>query len=285
MLIQNDISRIEVKDGTPEQKDLDEEITALHGRKAWSKIEVEEHKMASQEKERLESIKSREELIAKRKKIEAITIKRIIRDTENRVVERKREEIEQIMDALRIAREDEIISTYQDLLKNKQDIKVITDNYKLKVEEIEREIDILQNELQNQKFEAKDSPSRYDAPDHVKKIKEIIRDHHRASDNQEQEAEDYAQQLESLKTKLIKHVAVDKNQEKVDYADNPELLEKMKNKCDLDAMDLLEKQYSDSLKELLKKESEMKRMTSVVNSACTSISRIMFQLDKNVSVA
>lgn len=284
---QNEIGEQGVsKEGLPGEGDLDREVIMLQGRSAWQNIEVEEEKMELEEKKRLAAIKARKDKQVSDKLNGEYKTLLIRHHNEKRRHDSKLEDVKKLQEELRIGREDEIIDTYRELLGNREKIKEITANYKQRVEEVEEEIKTLQEEYKRQKFEVRGVESRYDDPAHVGKIVEVIQAHEREfGEGGSRDSGVYSEELAKLRQKLVGYVKQSKEQAAALQADEGEAYERLKNKSDLDALSLLEQQFSDSFKELFKKELEMKRMSSLVNSACTTVSRIMYQLDRNVACA
>ena len=54
---------------------------------------------------------------------------------------------------------------------------------------------------------------------------------------------------------------------------------------DADAVEKLELEYMESNKQLFAKEMDMKRISTLVRNSCTTVSRIMYQLSRNVDSA
>lgn len=262
---------------------LNGEVLALQGRTAWQLIEAEERNMEEEEQARLAKIKARHERIAQDKFDDEFNLRMIRREKESKKYNRLVESIKKLQEVLRIGREDEIIDTYRELLGNREKIKDITASYKLKVDEVEAEIAMLQEEYKRQKYEVHGLESRYDDPSHVARIVEVIKAHEKELAGQDAEA--FSAELVGLRKKLIGYLKKEKNQEEIEEpipTEDSDAFKKLKNKSDIDALALVEKQFSDSFKAVFKKELEMKRMTEIVNSACTTVSRIMYQLDRNV---
>lgn len=271
------------QEGFLAEQDLDTEVILFQGRSAWNTIEVEQKKLEMEEHLRVENSNARKDKKA-RDKITAEFNTRMNRyQIEKRKYDKRMDDVKKLQDVLRIGREDEIIDTYRELMGNREKIKEITSHYKMRVDEVEDEIKRLQEEYMHQKYEVHGVESRYDDPRHVTKVIEIIKAHEKEfGPNKSEGGEIYSEELSKLRKKLVSYVKKEKNEEETPISEDSEVFEKLKNKSDLDTLALLEHQFSDSFKELFKKELEMKRMSALVNSACTTVSRIMYQLDRNV---
>lgn len=294
----------------PEEAHLDDEMVAMQGRSAWNYIEIEEKKMEAEEQYRMAAIRAREDNKARetlkgqleakmsernrldRKKNEMLVdvakLPQILHSSMNRNIDGKTDHGPPPSESLRNYTAEDLILNYNGLINGREKIKDIKANYQRQVEAMEEDIKQLQEEYLHQKYEEQGLGSRYDSRDHFGRIMQIFKDHQTEfSRRKEGQSEGFEEELAMLRNRLVNLAASNNKKEaegEEEIQDEADKLEKIKNEYDLDALVNLEKQYSESFKENFKQELEIKRMTAIVNSACTTVSRIMFQLDKNVGL-
>lgn len=274
-----------------EIEDLDDMVIKLQGRSGWQYIDEKEKELDGLEQKRIDLIKQRKhnQLMAERREIADAQSREKVRILNQ--IQLKETSIKELMKCMNIVRHQDIIDTYRELIENKMKIKDILVGYKGRVEEIETEIQDLQKEYLLTKFEEQNSENRYNTPVYVMKIQSLLADFERQAAKGDVGKEEpteiikMRERLKNYKRQKESKPAVDGTDQPVDQPENNiEKAEEEPDKTEFntDAVALLEQKFSESFKYLLKKESEVKRMTSIINNSCTTISRILFQLEKNV---
>lgn len=270
-----------------ELEDLDEMVIKLQGRSGWQYIDEKEKELDGLEQKRLDLIKQRKhnQIMAKRRDIADAQNREKVR-IENQI-QLKETSIKELMKCMNIVRHQDIIETYRELIENKMKIKDILVGYKNRVEEVEAEIQDLQKEYLQTKFEEHNSENRYNTPVYVMKIQSLLAEFERqaakgdAGKEEPTEIIKMRERLLNYKKQKESKPAVEGTDQPVNDKENAQE-EAEKTEFNTDAVAILEQKFSESFKFLLKKESEVKRMTNIINNSCTTISRILFQLEKNV---
>ena len=141
-----------------------------------------------------------------------------------------------------------IIETYEHLRENTENIKEIINNYKNEAETIEVEIEELKAKCTKLKYE----------------------DFETQAEDNNGSADAAARHSASQSIASVPGVF------KIDQLD-----EVAKSKFENDAVDILEQEFLKSSKLRMSKENEVIKISNILQSACTTVSRIMYQLDKN----
>lgn len=191
----------------------------------------------------------------------------------------RREEIERLMNKMNIKDHRLIMPTFYELVENRENIKNIIEEYKAQVEQTEQEIEALKEEYLLEKY-------REEQEEEIKRVEKAKREV-RIGLGIPLEGTTVGSVLPEEKEVDLEGEAKDNNQGSSSLAENPAVnslnldnLDAAKN--DNDAINLLEKAYSESCNRLMFKEQELKRSSALIKNSCTTVSRIMYQLNKDV---
>lgn len=235
----------------PFDDEIIDEMGAFHGRTYLQQIEEKERYFGIMEKERDNSIKLEKEYKKSQKTRKTFDDLQKTARMLNIEFKNLKPDIERLETAMGIMNPTKLIEFYEELRINSVNIKEIINNYKQEAEQIEEEIEQLKERCTRLKYE--------DLPE------------------------------SELKTSRSgKGVAEPAVKPTIEYPETvPGMLdvnhmsEVEKARFDADAVELLEQEYLKSSKLRLAKENEVKRITNILESACTTMSRIMYQLDRN----
>lgn len=110
--------------------------------------------------------------------------------------------------------------------------------------------------------------------DNRENIKNIISDY-------EEQVETTEREIELLKDDYLK---LKYEEEHLAEQEEERTSPQQKAELETDAVEQLELEYLETNKELFAKEMEMKRISTLIRNSCTTVSRIMYQLAKNVGL-
>lgn len=315
----NEASAPALEEDLPGEDDLTDQVTEFQGRSVWNYIEKREKELDGIEQGRLEQIRQRQKQKALQKRWDLAESKRHdVKGMEHRI-QYKKENVERLMKHMNVGRSVDILKNYEELIKNKDNLKDILIHYKKRVEEVEVEIQELQKEYATQKYEVDDTPSRYDTPAYILKVKSMLQEYESHSDPKEsskgepteiskirerletfmknkndkpeekedgslhEHKEDEIEKPQEVKEEPEQVVAKPAFKEEALQTQTSSAILKEANGFDTDALVTLEALFSKSFKDLLKKEAEVKRMSNLINNSCLTVSRVIYQLESNVT--
>ena len=93
-----------------------------------------------------------------------------------------------------------------------------------------------------------------------------------------EEVKSTEQEIEILREKYMN----EKFEEEKTLTEEEESRMVEKSKFETDAVEKLEFAYLEASKELYRRESEMKRVSALIRNSCTTVSRVLYQLENNV---